>query len=107
MISRAWSWLKERLTGLWAQVRSVGVKALTGTTILLAAGALYLGPYFTGMASCLDEITRALSSAATTDWQCFGNVVDDLRRDGTAATVILAIAAAMLASAWSSGRAEE
>ena len=31
------------------------------------------------------------------------DVLDDLRKDGTAATVILAIAAAILANAWSSG----
>lgn len=37
------------------------------------------------------------------EWKCFGDVLGDLRKDGAAAGVILGIAAAVLASAWSSG----
>lgn len=82
--------------------KSVSARVVAGFAILAVTALLYLGPYFTGTASCLDGTARALSSAAITDWQCFGNVLGDLRKDRTAATVILAVAAAILASAWSS-----
>ena len=91
-----------------AAVKSVSIRVLAGFAILTLAALLYLGPYSADTTSCLDEIVRARSSAESIDWQCFGDVLDDLRKDGTAATVILAIAAAILASAWSSGsRTEE
>lgn len=83
--------------------KSVSIRVIAGFAILSVTALLYLGAYFVDTASCLDEVARALSSAKPHDWRCFGDVLDDLREDGTAATVILAIAAAILASAWSSG----
>ena len=79
-----------------------------GFSILVLAALLYLGPHFSSTQSCLGGMMQELIDTGSTDWQCFGDVLDDLRKDGTAATVILAIAAAILASAWSSGsRTEE
>lgn len=89
-------------------VKSVSLRVLAGFAILALTALVYLGPYAADIASCLDKAARALSSTGPIDWQCFGAMLDDLREDGTAATVILAIAAAILASAWSSGsRLEE
>lgn len=91
-----------------AAVKSVSIRVVAGFAILTIAALLYLGPYSADAASCLDEIVRARSAERSIDWQCFRDVLDVFRKDGTAATVILAIAAAILASAWSSGsRTEE
>ena len=83
-------------------------KALTtrvgiGTAILAITGVIYLEPHITGAFSCLGDMIQALATGCHIGWQCLADVLDDLREDGTAATVILAIAAAILASAWSSG----
>lgn len=79
-----------------------------GTAILAIAGVIYLEPHFTRAISCFGDMLQALTAIRSADWKCFEDVLDNLRKDGTAATVILAIAAAILASAWSSGsRAEE
>ena len=75
---------------------------------MVLAALLYLGPHFSNALSCLGGMTRELINRGSTDWQCLQDVLNDLQKDGTAATVILAIAAAILASAWSSGsRSEE
>ena len=83
--------------------RSVSIRVIAGFSILALAAVLYLGTYFADAAACMDGMARGLFTDDPVDWQCFGDVVKDLRKDGTAATVILAIAAAILASAWSSG----
>ena len=101
------AWIRGLLHRFAIAAKSVSVRVIAGFAILTVTAMLYLGPYFTDTASCLDEAARALSSANTADWECFEDVLDDLRDDGTAATVILAIAAAILASAWSSGSGAE
>ena len=84
-------------------VKSVSIRVVAGFAILAMASLLYLGPYFTDTASCLDDMARRMFSADPVEWHCLKIVLTDLRKDNTAATVILAIAAAILASAWSSG----
>ena len=84
-------------------VRAVSLRVVVGFTILAMACLLYLGPYFADTAACLDDMARGMFSADPVEWHCLKNVLADLRKDNTAATVILAIAAAILASAWSSG----
>lgn len=83
--------------------KSVSVRVVAGFVILALTALLYLGPYSIDAASCLDEMARGLFTSDRINWQCFKDVRDDLRKDAIAATVILAIAAAVLASAWSSG----
>ena len=95
--------LKERLARLLAHARQANLKLIIGGIILLLACALYLGQYFWDALSCVGDAAPAVFTADPIDWQCFRDVIKDLRKDGTAATVILAIAAAILASAWSSG----
>ena len=103
MISGPWAWLKDKMDGSFTDAKSVGVRALAGATILFLAGVIYLGTYVTEVVSCLGSIAREVIGQASVNRQCLVDVFDDLRDDGTAATVILAIAAAVLASAWSSG----
>ena len=96
-----------RLLIVWIWPKTIA-KALVsraglGTAILAMAGVIYLEPYVTDTFSCLGEMIQAPTEGRSVDWQCLVDVLDDLRDDGTAATVILAIAAAILASAWSSG----
>ena len=74
-----------------------------GCIILLLAAALYLGSHVVDALACLLVIVRELIMECSFSWWCLAGVVGDLRRDNTAATVILAIAAAVLASAWSNG----
>ena len=78
-------------------------RAGLGTAILAMAGAIYLEPYITDTFSCLGNMIQAPTAGRSIEWKCMKDMLDDLRDDGTAATVILAIAAAVLASAWSSG----
>ena len=95
--------LKERLARFSAHARRVNLKLAIGIVILLFACVLYLGQYAWDALSCVGDAAPAVFTAEPVDWQCFRDVIKDLRKDGTAATVILAIAAAILASAWSSG----
>lgn len=95
--------LKERLARLLAHAKRANLKLSTGIAILVFASMLYLGQYFWDALSCVGDAIPAIFTADPVDWQCFRDVVKDLRKDGTAAGVILAIAAAILASAWSSG----
>ena len=89
---------------LLTQVRKVLLSRLgIGTVILFATGAIYLEPHISGVFSCLADLALGVFERGPTDGQCLADALEDLRRDGTAATVILAIAAAVLASAWSSG----
>ena len=108
MSGKLWSVLTA--TGRWLRLASkeLGSRTGVGFSILVLAALLYLGPYFSNALSCLGGMIQELSNRGSIDWQCLVDIFDDLRKDGTAATVILAIAAAILASAWSSGsRAEE
>ena len=95
--------LKERLARFLAHARRVNLKLAIGIVILLFASVLYLGQYIWDALSCVGDAVPAAFTDEPVDWQCFKDVVEDLRDDNTAATVILAIAAAVLASAWSSG----
>lgn len=97
------AWLKERLARFLPNARQVNLKLGIGIGILLFASALYLGQYAWDAMSCVGDAAPAAFTDDPVDWQCFGDVIKDLRKDNTAATVILAIAAAILASAWSSG----
>ena len=74
-----------------------------GAIILAATAAIYLWPHISDVVSCVDAMLRGLIAGRPVGWQCLKNALADLRQDGTAATVILAIAAAVLASAWRSG----
>ena len=74
-----------------------------GAAILFATGAIYLEPHISGVFSCLADLALGIFERGPTDGQCLADALEDLRQDGTAATVILAIAAAVLASAWRSG----
>ncbi len=103
MISKVLACIAEALRRVNLTAKSVSVRVLAGFGILAMAALLYLGPYSADTAFCLDDAARGLFSTDPVEWQCFKDVLDDLRGDGTAATVILAIAAAILASAWSSG----
>ena len=99
------------LSGLWATVwskcrtlwKAVANRIWVGATILAIAALIYLEPYGTGGLACSRDALGALFADRPVEWACFKDVLDDLREDGTAATVILAIAAAILASGWSSG----
>ncbi len=95
--------LKERLARFLPNTRPVNLKLIIGVVILFLASALYLGQYIWDAMSCIGDAAPAVFTDEPVDWQCFKDVIQDLRKDGTAATVILAIAAATLASAWSSG----
>lgn len=95
--------LKERLARFFPNARQANLKLVIGGVILMFACMLYLGQYIWDALSCVGDAVPAAFTDDPVDWQCFRNVIKDLRKDGTAATVILAIAAAILASAWSSG----
>ena len=95
--------LNEWLAKLLSQVRRVSIKVMLGTAILFSAGVIYLEPYVTDTFSCLGDMIQAPTEGRSIEWKCTKDTLDVLRDDGTAATVILAIAAAVLASAWSSG----
>ena len=95
--------LKSAWRGFLAHARQTNLKLVIGGIILLSACALYLGQYIEDALSCVGDAVPAAFTDDPVDWQCFRDVIKDLRKDGTAATVILAIAAAILASAWSSG----
>ena len=100
---KAWRRIKGNMPGLPAKTNRGSFRVLTGATILSLAGLIYLGPYAADVASCLDSTLRDVIAGRPTEWQCYQDVLKDLRKDGAAAGVILAIAAATLASAWSSG----
>ena len=95
--------LNEWLAKLLSQVKRVSIRVVFGTAILFSAGVIYLEPYVTGTFSCLGDMIQAPTEGRSIEWKCMKDTLDVLRDDGTAATVILAIAAAVLASAWSSG----
>lgn len=101
-VIKAWRRLKGNLPGLPAKAKFGNIRALAGVTLLFSAGLIYLGPYVADTASCLDSSLRDLIAGSPIEWQCYGDVLEDLRKDGAAAGVILAISAAILASAWSS-----
>ena len=84
-------------------MKRVSIRVVFGTAILFSAGVIYLEPYVADTFFCLGDVIQAPTEGRSVNWQCLVDVLDDLRDDGTAATVILAIAAAVLASAWSSG----
>lgn len=90
----------DRLRRAW---KTVVTRVWMGMAILALASVIYLEPYCTGALSCSGSIVQALAVGMPVEWKCFGDVLGDLRKDGAAAGVILAIAAAVLASAWSSG----
>ena len=98
--------LRSSLTWLWMLVRASFSRLGIGSAILALAAVIYLEPYFTGTLSCLSDVLGALTAGQPVEWACFEDLLDDLREDGTAATVILAVAAAILASGWSSGGSE-
>ena len=100
---QAWRRIKGNLPGLPAGTKLGNIRGLTGVTLLFLAGLIYLGPYAVDATVCLEGGLRALIAGRPIEWQCYQDVLDDLRKDGAAAGVILAIAAAILASAWSSG----
>lgn len=102
-VIKAWRRLKDNLPGLPARAKLGNIRALAGVTLLFLTGLIYLGPYAADTASCVDSSLRDLIAGSPIEWQCYGDVLEDLRKDGAAAGVILAIAAAILASAWSSG----
>lgn len=95
--------LKDRMARFLARARQANLKLVIGVAILFFASVLYLGQYIWDALSCVGDTLPAAFAGEPIDWQCFQDVVEELRDDGTAATVILAIAAAILASAWSSG----
>ena len=95
--------LRLLLTWLWMLVKASFSRLGIGSAILALAAVIYLEPYFTGTLSCWSELFGTLTAGRPVEWTCFEDLLDDLREDGTAATVILAVAAAILASAWSSG----
>ena len=95
--------LSEWLARLLSQVKRVSIRSMLGTAILFSAGVIYLEPYVTETFSCLGDAIQALTAGSPMAWKCLEDVLSNLREDGTAATVTLAIAAAVLASAWSSG----
>lgn len=84
-------------------VKSVVTPAMACVIILALVTLLYLGPHALGFTKCATGQVRS----AFTDYQvaerCWRNGLDRLQADGTAATVLLGIAAAVLAKAWSSG----
>ena len=102
--------MKKRLIGLkgeliqfWGKAKQTDPRLVIGASVLILASVLYLGEYFSDTWFCLLDTGRVAVTGGQVEWQCVKDVVKDLREDGTAATVILAIAAAILASAWSSG----
>lgn len=95
--------LTERLARFLAHARQANLKLVIGGVILFCASMLYLGQYIWDAMSCVGDAAPAVFTADPIDWQCFRDVVKGLRKDGAAAGVILAIAAAILASAWRSG----
>ena len=95
--------LKMRLARFWGKAEQTDVRLIIGASILILASVLYLGQYFSDAWFCLLDTVREAVTGRPVEWQCVKGVVRDLREDNTAATVILAIAAAVLASAWSSG----
>ena len=107
MIGKFWSALTATRRWLRLAAGELASRTAVGFSILVLAALLYLGPHFSSALSCLGDMMQELIDRGSTDWQCFGDALDELRRDGTAATVILAIAAAILASAWSSGSKSE
>lgn len=99
--------ISRRLLIVWIWPKTIA-KALVsraglGTAILAMAGVIYLEPYVTDSFFCLGDMIQAPTEGRSIEWKCMKDTLDVLRDDGTAATVILAIAAAVLASAWSSG----
>ena len=94
--------LRLSLTWLWMLAKAPSSRLGIGSAILALAAVIYLEPYLIGTLSCTNDLLGALTAGRPVEWACFKDVLDDLREDGTAATVILAIAAAILASGWSS-----
>lgn len=108
MVSRVWSLLSVMLRRSRDRARRLRPGEAIGFVILVFAAWLYLGTYVGEVAVCLVDIGEELFTNRRLNLQCLDSVLDDLRDDGTAATVILAISAAILARAWSSGsRVEE
>ena len=107
MVSKVWSLLGIMLTGSSNRARRLRPGEAIGFVILTFAAWLYLGTYVGEIAVCLVDIGEELFTNRRLNLQCLDSVLDDLRDDSTAATVILAIAAAMLARAWSSGSRSE
>ena len=99
---KAWRRIKGNLPGLPAGAKLGNIRGLAGVTLLFLAGLIYLGPYVVDATVCLEGNLRALIAGRPIEWQCYQDVLKDLRKDSAAAGVILAIAAAILASAWSS-----
>ena len=103
MVAKIRHLLSEWLSRLLSRGKRVSIRAMLGTAILFSAGVIYLEPYVTDTFSCLGDTIQAMAAGSPMAWKCLEGVLSNLREDGTAATVILAIAAAVLASAWSSG----
>ena len=100
---KAWRRIKGNLPGLPAGAKLGNIRGLAGVTLLFLAGLIYLGPYVLDATVCLEGSLRDLRACRPIEWQCYQDVLKDLRKDSSAAGVILAIAAAILASAWRSG----
>ena len=98
----------DALCRAWDKIKAVRAGEVVGIAILAFAAWVYLGEYVEGVAVCSVAIGEGLFADGSFKLNCLDSVLGNLRDDDTAATVILAIAAAILARAWSSGsRSEE
>ena len=107
MRSMIWLFCKATLSRARDRARAVRLSEASGFVILIFAAWLYLGAYMGDGAACVVSLGKELLADGRFNLQCLHSVMDDLREDGTAATVILAIAAAILAKAWSRGATPE
>ena len=104
---QAWTWFRATWNWLSSRWRRIRIRVLIGAALMFLVGIVYLGPYVSDALLCIDTTIRKLVTENSAGWKCMNDMLDDLRKDGTAATVMLAIAAAILASAWSGGSTSE
>ena len=68
--------------------------------MLALIALIYLGPHAERFSDCgFDQVRSTISSHQVTE-KCWDESLDKLRQDGTAAAVLLAIAAAFPISTW-------
>ena len=92
----------------WLRIRDATVRYATAATVPVMVGVLmlaliallYLGPHANRFWDCGFDQVRSSIGKHQTKGKCWQDGLDRLRQDGTAAVILLAIAAAFPISAW-------
>ena len=82
--------------------RATTVPTMVGVVMLALIALLYLGPHASRFWGCGFDQLRSIVSPHHATEECWADSLDRLRQDGTAAAILLAIAAAFPISTWRS-----